>query len=165
MMRIYSHNKGETIVEVLIVIAILSSVLGSAFAITTKTVNNNRQSQEHSEAVGYAQDQLERLKSIAESGSTLPSKFCISSAGVVKDVSAIATIGQADSNADVMGDYPAECQTSYYRFVTVYDSGTKTYKSYVRWDSLNGNTRNNVQLSYRPYALLLKSLLLIGFNS
>jgi type II secretory pathway pseudopilin PulG len=82
---------GDTIVEVLIAISIASLVLGGAFAVTSRTLKNARQAQEHSEALKLLEGQLEQLKAQAKipgspifTGSTV---FCINAAGVVTAIS------------------------------------------------------------------------------
>lgn len=151
-------SRGETIVEVLVVMAVLSSVLGSAFALSSKTINVNRESQERSRAVGYAQNQLERLKGVVDqSNSTTPNKFCFSNAGVIVPIlpANYAGVGNASPDADDFTKYPTECIDGLFHAVIVYDSplaptnGTKTYTSYVRWDKIGQTGHNNVVLKYR----------------
>ena len=74
-------NGGDTIVEVLIAIAVVSAVLGGAFVSANRSLNMSRQSQERGEALKLAEGQVERVKSLGTSadlyGPTTLSPFCI----------------------------------------------------------------------------------------
>lgn len=54
------NNKGDTIVEVLIAITVVSSILGGAFVSARRSTNATRASQERVEALAIAQGQMER---------------------------------------------------------------------------------------------------------
>ncbi len=80
---------GDTIVEVLIALTIISLVLGGAYVSASRSLNNGRQAQERGEALKLVQSQIERLKFIA-SGSdntifTTPNYFCISPTNAIVD--------------------------------------------------------------------------------
>ena len=78
MWLISSGQAGDTMVEVLIAIAVISSVLGSAYAITNRSVQTNQGSQERSVATKVAEAQLELLKSYTQNGAgVLPDDFCL----------------------------------------------------------------------------------------
>ncbi len=86
MMRTYfKHNqRGDTIVEVLIAIAVVSLVLAGAFGVSQKSSIATRDSQEHSEAQKLVESQLESLRAWAAAGTgtnvfTIGSDFCINS--------------------------------------------------------------------------------------
>ena len=84
---------GDTIVEVLLAIAIVSAVLGGAYASTSGSLSGSRRSQERGEAVKLLQGQLERLNEAAHSPTvnllTAPNPFClIVSGGVLTPVAA-----------------------------------------------------------------------------
>ncbi len=77
---------GDTIVEVLIAVAVVSLILTGAYAIANRSLINIRQSQERTEALNIATQQVERLKVRAELGAdatgdkvftTLKNPFCI----------------------------------------------------------------------------------------
>lgn len=58
------HNKrGDTIVEVLIALAVLGSVLVGGYSIATRSINSVRASQERGEALKVAEGQIEQLRS------------------------------------------------------------------------------------------------------
>lgn len=62
MRRLIQSQAGDTIVEVLIAIAVIGSVLGTAYALVNNAVQTSQQSQEHSRALAIAESQIERIK-------------------------------------------------------------------------------------------------------
>lgn len=139
-------QRGDTIVEVLIAIAVASMVL----AITYSTMNRNllitRDSQERTEATKIAQGQIELLKAHKDSGdSTIDSgKYCLDAA------SATARTGfsGAAPTATLPDDftrYPAGCTnlgiSNLYNVAIVANSGT--YKIYVRWENIQGDAQQD----------------------
>jgi type II secretory pathway pseudopilin PulG len=77
------RERGDTIVEVLIAIAVASAVMGSAFVLVNRTSRNVRQSQEHAEALKLVEGQLELLKERIKSGDSNPAggaDFCFDAA-------------------------------------------------------------------------------------
>ena len=138
-------SSGETIVEVLIVMLILTSVMASAFVITTHTLNQDRASQERSEAAGYAQSQIERLNAAIGSGAitsatTLPPNFCFDAANAVVTVSSIASL-------------PLGCPSGRYSGYISKDATGTTFTETVEWDNATGTGQDNIKLVYRPVFL------------
>lgn len=75
-------NAGDTIVEVLIAMSVITSVLVVAYVTVNKATNNARQAQERGVATKLIETQAERLKAFA---STKPiftsSDFCVDPTG------------------------------------------------------------------------------------
>jgi prepilin-type N-terminal cleavage/methylation domain-containing protein len=69
-MRRLSSNRGDTLVEVLLAIAIVSLVLSASFASARQSLLNTQRSQERAEAARYVEQQLERLKVAADNPET-----------------------------------------------------------------------------------------------
>ena len=65
-MRVVATNRknerGDTIIEVLMCILVISMILAGAFASTNKNLQSVRDSQERAQAVKIAESQLERLR-------------------------------------------------------------------------------------------------------
>lgn len=59
--------KGDTIIEVLIAIAVLGSIITGSYAIATRSLNGVRISQERGEALKIAESQIEIIKGRIES--------------------------------------------------------------------------------------------------
>ncbi len=137
-------QRGDTIVEVLISIAVIATVLGGAFVVVRTSNRNVRISQEHVEALGLLRGQVELLRSIATASggfaklSTAPAtaSFCINTSGTL-----------VPSN-------PANCtMNTWYLLSISRDPGpidlaaTTKYTFAVSWDSLNGG-KDQEQLVY-----------------
>lgn len=59
--KLTRRQSGDTIIEVLVAMAIVSLVLGSSYAVINRTLANARQAQEHSEALKLLEGQFEQL--------------------------------------------------------------------------------------------------------
>src|ERR1700677_849276 len=84
------HQRGDTIVEVLIAITIVSMILGGAYLTSHNSLDATQDAQEHDNALQLAQGQVELLRTLATTGSPIfsatvnaTSFFCISNSGTV----------------------------------------------------------------------------------
>ncbi len=136
MMRLISHQRGDTIVEVLIAIAVVSSVLGGAYATANRNVKNSQQAQEQSRALKVAESQLEQLSKVADP-STLPPSFCING-------------GTPDSNPDHCKVDDNVGDGRYAVTVTKDPLVSGLFTASVNWDGALG-TASNVSLVYRVF--------------
>jgi prepilin-type N-terminal cleavage/methylation domain-containing protein len=157
-------QRGDTIVEVLIAIAIISLVLTGAFSTTHASLLATRTSQEHSEALKLLESQIESIRSynIAPPSPTATEPFCVDSTAVATNYQAKFGGGvtiPASAAADPLADttYPAACQlpgvageTYKYYMSIVYNPTTSTYDLRARWDGFN-TSHNQVELFYRYY--------------
>lgn len=141
-----AHETGDTIIEVLIAIAVVSSVLAITYATMNRNLLLTRASQERTEAAKLAQGQIESLRqygaAVAPSGS-----FCFKSDGSVENVATGSpTVALSD---DDWANYTDQCTVDelYHLAVTTEDS--KTFKLYVRWDRVTGKSRDEVRMVYR----------------
>jgi type II secretory pathway pseudopilin PulG len=143
---------GDTIVEVMVVLAILGLAISIAYATANRSLLNARQAQENSRASELAQSQLERIyanASVNDHGSpqyvyqTTP--FCI------------------DDSGNVLLIPPSPCQfdNQQYSIKTTYyavDTGIgparivkDTFVVVVTWDDVLGQGPDTVTLSYRTH--------------
>jgi type II secretory pathway pseudopilin PulG len=129
------NNIGDTIVEVLLAIAIVSAVLGGAFLSVNTSLNGARQAQERGEAMKLLEGQIERLKEAAKLPAspvfTTTGPFCINNA------QAIAAGGCLQGN-------PA-------RYTLTITRSGNTFTALAEWDKVDGGARDRVQLIYRIY--------------
>lgn len=135
-------EKGDTIVEVLISIAVISLVLGGAYVTTNRSLQATRDAQERGDALKLVESQIEQLKSIDPSqlfGVTAPSVYCISSGAVVAASSAACLV---DASGAPTADQPV------YKLEISRESNTFTVKN--TWTSVRGQP-NNVEMKYRVY--------------
>lgn len=165
-------QRGDTIVEVLIAIAIVGSVLGIAYSIMNRNLLLLRDNQERSEAVKQAQGQVEALKSLwgTTSGRAALSTagddgFCINaSGGIVMLGGGAPNASSADDNAfaDYFPELEATTPEASCRFNSLYHVGIRRqvvasnerYRVYVRWDKLRSSQnpeKNEVIITYRLY--------------
>jgi type II secretory pathway pseudopilin PulG len=174
-MRLESNNRGDTIVEVLIAMAVASFVIGGAYVVVNKTLGNSQRAQEHSEALKFAEAQVEQLKQTTDRELIYPAGvapvippapspappsqevFCFTqdrADGVAPKVvfTGASTVPAAESA------YPDACKgvgiASLYRIAVQFDSHVAAdsyddvYTVYVRWPGPNG-TDQEVSLVYK----------------
>ncbi len=163
------HQSGDTIVEVLIAIAVVGSVLGITYSIMNRNLLTMRDNQERTEAVKLAQGQVEALKTMwsTEPGrdrlKTLrdaDTRFCINSAGATVPLGGNAP--HANSAEDDFTNYHPEaedpldsCQFDSLYHVGILPEtvgGNERHRIYVRWDKLassSSSDKNEVIITYR----------------
>lgn len=136
-LRKYTNQRGDTIVEVLVSVAILSIVLGTAYVTSSHSLRTGTDAGSRNQAVGYAQDQVERIKSLARGGGTVPTdpRFCFNPDGSVRSLS---------------GAERCEITGTPYFVVVEYDSAPtrQVYTVTVRWESADGR-EDQMVLHYR----------------
>ena len=147
-------QRGDTIVEVLMAIIVLSTILAGAYGVASRSTKENIQTQEHAQALQVAQAQLEVLKSNPQPAALA---FCFNSDNQV--VTDFSQAWIADYAADNLSTphYPADCAQSilggkcladdicYYIAIRRNDD---TYNVTVRWDGITGG-HDQVSLAYR----------------
>jgi len=139
------NNSGDTIVEVLICLAIMSTVIGGAYAVASRSLGGIRQAQERAEATKYAETQLERIRYGMyvqdQSFPSLGTSFCVT------DTLTVSTF----TNPTDLAGYPTNCQRGLYRFEVQFDPTQQNlFTITVRWDGLTGN-QEQLQLFYRAF--------------
>lgn len=142
-MKKINNSRGDTIVEVLISIAVVSVVLVSAFASARQSTKTTQSALEHTEALKIAEGQVEQLRilysnnTLATSLDTQPdSEFCID-----------------DTTGNPIPYAPADCESGdgviYDRRIQRQDTPNDTnYTITITWDSLNGG-QNREEIVYR----------------
>lgn len=151
--KLHKNFRGDTIVEVLVAMAVAGSVL----AITYSTMNRNllltRVAQERSEAAKWAQGQVEALKARSDSNLSIPTTgFCVDSTAT-SYLTGSAPVANVD-NEDYT-QYPASCTKGFYHLTIKQDTTAaggadgRLYKIYVRWDRVDGLGRDQVIMVYR----------------
>lgn len=160
-MRTLRSMAGDTIVEVLIAMAVASAVMGGAFVVVNHTLANSQQAQEHSETLAIAQGQIEQIKKLAGDPDhsdllymSVSRAHCFSPTGVLTNLSPAIT----SLPSPLESDYPVGCKglgtAGYYRTAFLYTKGaTKIqdlFKVHVDWPGATGG-QDEVTLDYRPY--------------
>ena len=138
-MRKRFSQRGDTLVEVLLALAIIGLILGVTYGTASRSVRTGRFAQEQTEALKIAESQLELVKLIAGSSQ---------SATVFAD---------PDNSFCITGTPPAAtnpCTTGLYTTNVSYDDTTSTFTvrvSWVREGALAADTPPEVKLLYRIF--------------
>jgi len=163
---------GDTIVEVLIALAILGSAFGISYATANKGLIQARNAEEHSQALEYLDKQIELLHLAAGNDDaktngifTMNAKaFCLKPTTPADNAKPVTVIpftsgwipdskptDQDLQNADT--NYPADCVQSgppYYLSIT-YTKGSNddVFKALVRWNGIGSLGAQQESLSYK----------------
>ncbi len=155
--RQHSSERGDTIVEVLIAIAVITLVLGGAYVTTNKSLQNTRGAQERATALKFAESQFEQLKNVIATnpskvfpsgGPVPPTTFCITGGVNVYD----ATVAPQNQNCtlDVNGAVATSSSPQPLFMLKTTRSGN-TFTIAETWIDISGKTTDRLQLSYRIY--------------
>lgn len=152
---------GDTIVEVLIVTAVLGLVLAGSYAIASRSLKGMRASQERGEALKLAEAQIESIKTAVAAktpGVVQHSQnlFCLKlpaatpAEAAPHKFSLPAKVTQPIENDD-FGRYPEACKSGIYHIAVepTLVAGRGNYAVYVRWDGIGSIGRQEVVLRYR----------------
>ena len=130
IMMTNKNQRGDTIVEVLIAVAIVSSVLTSAFMLSNRSSQIMQNASEQSQALKIAERQVELLRS----RDIQPSDKCFNPSGQ-------PTATDTDCEFDGSGQAaPAAYTGAIYKTAVTKIVATDTYKVTVTWDRLGGST-------------------------
>lgn len=141
----FNRQRGDTLVEVLIAIAVVSLILGGAYATTNRSLYATRSAQERGNALKLAESQMEQLKALAATNPTAifsgPSPFCISNTGAVFDATnAACAVGP---------DGAAVTKEPIFRLSIERNGNTFTLTE--RWTNVSGRNQEQLQMRYRVY--------------
>ena len=154
MRRLINNQAGDTIIEVMLAIAVIGMVLGASYATATRALRTGRFAQEQTEALKLAESQIEKLKYIASTNRAPRSSndvfdpdagktsFCIDdgSTGTVRKILTTDT------------NYAAFCNniSQLYDQVVQFTPATNLFTSTISWDGPTG-IRGKMEVSYRLY--------------
>ncbi len=131
------NTVGDTILEVLLCITVLSMVLAGAFVTSNKSLNASRQAEERGEAIKLAEGQLERVKSLGKTASapiySVSSPFCIDSLNAITA--------------------PPACNQTFGGavYIVSVERVSNDYTVLVRWDRAGGGGQDRSSIVYRLY--------------
>lgn len=134
---LHSNKKGDTIIEVLIAIGIVSLVLVSAYAVTNRNAQATQKIQEQGQAQKLVERQLELMRGF--SGAISQDGCLVVNAGAVNAVSGVACKMTADGSG-----------ASYTLAIKRPNPSAEPmlYSVSATWDALGGQTAN-VTMYYR----------------
>jgi type II secretory pathway pseudopilin PulG len=137
------NSKGDTIVEVLLAIAVAGTVLGGAFVSARHSLSGSQRTQERSEATKLVEGQMEYLRKAAVQSSaifTAGAPFCI--------VSVSATgLTLRDATA-------AECRqgiNSRYALSINRGADNATFRIQASWDKANAGGSDEINMYYKVH--------------
>ena len=155
-MKYKLNNKGDTIIEVLIVLAIL----GLAFAISTATaskgLNQSRNAEEHSQALGILSTQIELVRTAVFKKTPLPTStqpFCMKDASTPKIFGetgqpSYGTTVPSNAHVDALENYHKDCiENDRYHISVTNNSDYYTFR--VRWDGVGTLGRQQELMTYK----------------
>lgn len=145
------RERGDTIVEVLIAVAIVSLVLAGAYVSTNRSLLATRAAQERVSALKLAESQMEQIKSLASTdpdilyGSVTDAPFCIAKADgrPVSDDNAACTVGISGDPTDP-NDPPAFK-------VSITRAGDDLFFLRETWTNVSGQQTDSLELRYRVH--------------
>ncbi len=133
---------GDTIVEVLIAVAVIATILAGAFTVTNRSTRAVRDAEEHAQALQFLQGQVELLRHAAATRSSLPSSlstpFCLTSSAYFQPANS--------QNQCLLNSLYRVSITSPTSSPNV--GTTTTFNLVASWAALGGGT-NTVYLSYK----------------
>jgi len=149
---ILKQRRGDTIVEVLISLAIIGVVLGAAYTVNTRSFRTGQTAQERIEALKLAEGQIERIKYQADNDENFvtsykvatPSEsnwFCFDASNVKQSDALVNPSCSGGANG-------------IFTYGISYDPGSNPgaddqFVVTVYWEKLGGGPRQVVELRYR----------------
>jgi type II secretory pathway pseudopilin PulG len=150
-------ERGDTLVEVLVSIVVVSSVIGGAYVVSNHSLQSTRGAQERSNALKLGESQFEQLKSLVSGGASVsdavfgpsaPLNFCLTSDASGTHVWDTTNIAQKVNCTVNASGAPATAPPSYTIVIT--RSGNDfTLKE--TWVDISGRFSDSLQLNYRAY--------------
>lgn len=153
-MRIINRQNGETIIEVLLSVAVLGLVLAASYTLANKSTQANRRSQERTEALNQTSARIEQFKTYLENGGNIPSgTFCVyeNNSGQLRTAIFSSSVPPNAQN-DTLSVYPARCKSGTdNRYNTSIHKTSGTYVITTRWFRAAGGGVDEMALAYRIY--------------
>lgn len=125
------NQRGDTIVEVLIAISIVSLTLAGAYASVSRSTNATRTAQERGEALKWAETQVEQLKAADTAAIPNLSTFCYTT-GFQPSPTVPCQSGTIPYNATITKD----------------NRHPGSFSVIVTWSGLGTSANNTVELDY-----------------
>lgn len=144
------RQRGDTIVEVLIAIAVVSMILGGAYVTTHRSLLATRAAEERGNALKLAESQVEQLKGLAKSdpdlifGAGTPMPFCI-------PTSTGTPVTASSANCQVNAAGAATTVQPIYSLSISRGSDGNTFTVTNTWTNAAGKITDSLRLIYRVY--------------
>lgn len=157
--KIVRKNAGDTIVEVMIVLGVLSLAFAVSSATARRALSQSRNAEEHSQALGNVSSQVELLRdAVTQQHDTTTifsgRPFCMNGSTPVPFSSSTYTVAPNAAN-DSFTSYPSNCKSNLYNQSIVYvvpdasDHSKDYFEFRSRWDGPGGLARQQELFTYR----------------
>jgi type II secretory pathway pseudopilin PulG len=146
------NKAGDTIIEVLLSLAVLGMVIGTSYAIASRSLKRAQQAQERTQATKLVEGQIDRIKYISEergleSNVTAFNDITTSGTAMCLKPFTIVSSGQKIIKAYVAGG--DDCKDGFFSYSILYNSTTHLFTTNATWSSLGSNGEENVTMQYR----------------
>lgn len=160
-MFIKRNDNGDTIVEVLIALAVLTFILIGAYYLASYSVEQEVQAGQRAQALELVQGQIELLKTYVTIGNSVPNApatFCLGVTGTtitLTDESALILSPYTPTTAPIACNYdeagPGVSTTSGNRYYTmsITETSANVFQVQANWYSDVGNAIGNITTYYR----------------
>lgn len=143
MWRLDKNQRGDTIIEVLIVLAVLGLAIGITYATANRSILNARQAQESSKATVLLQSQIEALRNLAPLGTTVPAKNIFQLDGQAYCIDSSTNVVASTGN-------PNPCLLDGRYTVSILHT-SNSFVLTAKWDDVMGQGINTATMTYRIY--------------
>lgn len=136
------RQAGDTIVEVIIAVAVVATILAGAFTVTTRSTQAVRDSEEHAEALQQLQGQVERLRAVAAKPGVLTGSPFVTSGFCLQPDLSITQAGQPTCRVNGLYDLSIKATS------VISAAGTTDFDLVASWPAIGGGNAT-VFLSYK----------------
>lgn len=139
-----TRQGGDTIVEVMIVLAVLGFAISISYATANRSLLNARQAQENSQASEIVQAQFENLRTLTSAGIFRAAPFCLNTSNVIINYSVAGCVYTPNPLYTL--------QISFAGTVAPSPNAGGTFTVVATWPDVEGQGNDTVRTSYRLYA-------------
>ncbi len=154
----YKLNQiGDTIIEVMIAMAVIGLTIGGAYGIANRSLQASRGAQERGEALKLAEAQLERIRAVTNDPNRLPGsdlfgqlpeRFCIQNSDSSEDWVVQST------ELDALQSDSQDCKDGLYHVSVSKDNvgvenASTQFTVLVQWFQLGSSNIDQVSIAYR----------------
>lgn len=152
-------TKGDTIVEVIMALAVISAVISGAYVTANRSLNNTRQAQERGEALKYVEGQLERIKVFALTDAsqtifTTSQTFCFRDDNTIRLNTIVSPLPLLNNISDVLSgsNYDTLCIKNSRYYLAIERLGADpnfTFTANARWERVGGRGHDGLSIKYK----------------
>jgi Tfp pilus assembly protein PilV len=146
------NQTGDTIVEVMIVLAVLGLAIGTSYATSSRSLLAARAAQENAEATQAVQTQIEYLKAYTNFKSSDTDHYIYQPTGLFCISTADGKVKPFSGSLTDFSIYPADCVNSYYHIAISYGGAPDdNFTVTAYWDDVQGQGQDSVTMVYRTH--------------